>query len=324
MFTNDAIRTAIERTGDSPVATIQRVDAGQNHSYVVALADGSVRFLKVGTRFPDAFPAEPRTMTAVRRETDVPVPRVCATGRDPLGYPFAVYEHVPDAGYDWVRDLPETTARRLCREAGGHLASLHRWEFHSFGRVGPQDGGLGVVESRPYREMLAGSLDRQLDQLRAGRFADLCPALDEHGHRVLDAVDDDQISPALVHGDYRLDNLCLDPGADTVVAAVLDWELPTAADPLWDALMSLSLLTDGYGIAPALRRSLRVAFWGGYGNRPPCSPRWHCYELLARMRLARHLSTEMDGHPRPAIKERAGEHREAFDTLLDGTSYLRS
>ena len=42
----------------------------------------------------------------------------------------------------------------------------------------------------------------------------------------------------LVHGDYRLDNLVLDPGTQQV-RAVLDWEMSTLGDPLMDLALLL-------------------------------------------------------------------------------------
>ena len=38
----------------------------------------------------------------------------------------------------------------------------------------------------------------------------------------------------IVHGDYRMDNVLLDPTTPGKVAAVLDWELSTLGDPLAD------------------------------------------------------------------------------------------
>jgi aminoglycoside phosphotransferase (APT) family kinase protein len=41
-------------------------------------------------------------------------------------------------------------------------------------------------------------------------------------------------SGPIVHGDYRMDNVLLDPVTPGRVAAVLDWELSTLGDPLAD------------------------------------------------------------------------------------------
>jgi aminoglycoside phosphotransferase (APT) family kinase protein len=41
-------------------------------------------------------------------------------------------------------------------------------------------------------------------------------------------------SPSLVHGDFKLDNLLLDPMQSEPVGAVLDWEMCALGDPLID------------------------------------------------------------------------------------------
>ncbi|MBK5293170.1 MAG: phosphotransferase family protein [Acidobacteriia bacterium] len=45
--------------------------------------------------------------------------------------------------------------------------------------------------------------------------------------------------PALVHNDYKLDNLMLDPLDPSRIAAVLDWEMATVGDPMADLGLSL-------------------------------------------------------------------------------------
>jgi aminoglycoside phosphotransferase (APT) family kinase protein len=46
--------------------------------------------------------------------------------------------------------------------------------------------------------------------------------------------------PAIIHNDYKLNNLVLDPEDLRVVRAVLDWEMATVGDPLFDLAVSLS------------------------------------------------------------------------------------
>ncbi len=48
------------------------------------------------------------------------------------------------------------------------------------------------------------------------------------------------VGACLIHNDYRLDNLVLDPAQPTNVRAVLDWELATIGDPLMDLGSSLA------------------------------------------------------------------------------------
>lgn len=47
-------------------------------------------------------------------------------------------------------------------------------------------------------------------------------------------------APTIVHNDFKLNNLLLAPGALVPVVAVLDWEMTTIGDPLFDLGVSLS------------------------------------------------------------------------------------
>jgi aminoglycoside phosphotransferase (APT) family kinase protein len=49
---------------------------------------------------------------------------------------------------------------------------------------------------------------------------------------------------ALIHNDFKYDNLVLDPNDPTRVGAVLDWEMATIADPLMDLGTSLAYWID--------------------------------------------------------------------------------
>ena len=50
--------------------------------------------------------------------------------------------------------------------------------------------------------------------------------------------------PAFLHNDYKYDNLVLDPDDAGVVRAVLDWELSTVGDPLFDLGTTLAYWID--------------------------------------------------------------------------------
>jgi aminoglycoside phosphotransferase (APT) family kinase protein len=49
---------------------------------------------------------------------------------------------------------------------------------------------------------------------------------------------------ALIHNDYKYDNVVLDPGDHSRIRAVLDWEMATVGDPLMDLGTMLGYWTD--------------------------------------------------------------------------------
>jgi aminoglycoside phosphotransferase (APT) family kinase protein len=185
-------------------------------------------------------------MTALH-DTDVPVPETYALCEDPgvLGAPFYVMERVGGTPYRLAAELlplgPDRT-RALATRMVDILVTLHA--------VDPVAVGLGDF-GRP-----EGFLERQVRrwkrQLDASRSRPL-PAADEL-HAVLAGDVPADAAPAIVHGDYRLDNLLVD--GEGGVTAVLDWEMATLGDPLTDVALllayhALARLTTGQAVADA-------------------------------------------------------------------------
>ncbi|MFP8941453.1 phosphotransferase family protein [Streptomyces fenghuangensis] len=157
--------------------------------------------------------------------TEVPVPGAVLLCEDTavLGAPFYVMEYVEGTPYRTAEQLaplgPERT-RELVLGLSDALVKLHS--------VDPASVGLGDF-GRP-----EGFLERQLrrwgKQLDASRSREL-PGIDEL-HALLGSRMPASPAPAIVHGDYRLDNVLV--GADGRIAAILDWEMSTLGDPLTD------------------------------------------------------------------------------------------
>ncbi|MFF2118931.1 phosphotransferase family protein [Kitasatospora sp. NPDC058184] len=187
---------------------------------------------------------EYRVMTALR-DTGVPVPRTLLLDPDDetLGAPWYLMEYVPGTAHRDVAPLAALGERRvhaLGQRLVDTLATLHR--------IDPAAVGLADF-GRP-----EGYLERQLrrwsKQLAASRSRDL-PELDRLHARLAERLPASP-TPALVHGDYRLDNVLVDD-ADTITA-VLDWEMSTLGDPLTDIgllVMYTELAGVGGGIIPS-------------------------------------------------------------------------
>lgn len=158
----------------------------------------------------------------------VPVPAVLASTDEEVaaavGSPMLVTAHVDGLV---VRDrataagLDEASRGRLTSGVVRTLAALHEVDVDAIGLgdLARRDGYLARQIAR-WSAQLAGGSDRPL------------PVLEELAG-VLAATVPEQSGVTLVHGDYRLDNLIVDPGSGEV-RAVLDWELATLGDPLAD------------------------------------------------------------------------------------------
>jgi aminoglycoside phosphotransferase (APT) family kinase protein len=72
--------------------------------------------------------------------------------------------------------------------------------------------------------------------------------------RWLEANRPPEVRPALLHGDFHLDNCLLAPQPRIRVAAIIDWEMATIGDPLLDLGLLLAFWGDDRPEQPAMSR----------------------------------------------------------------------
>jgi aminoglycoside phosphotransferase (APT) family kinase protein len=159
-----------------------------------------------------------------------PVPAALAYSDDPavVGTPFFVMDHV-EGRVLWDPAMPDASPAERGATYGAMLDTLAR--LHA---VDPDSIGLADF-GRP-QGYVPRQIARWVKQYRASATAEI-PAMDRLA-ALLPTVRWPEHPPAVVHGDYRLDNLIL--AADgPEVRAVLDWELSTLGDPVADATYHL-------------------------------------------------------------------------------------
>lgn len=167
---------------------------------------------------------EYQVITALH-DTDVPVPLAYAlcSDADVLGAPFYVMAKVDGIAYrtaEQVAPLGPARIQAIAERMIDTLALLHA--------VDPGAVGLGEF-GRP-EGFLARQVRRWKKQLDASRSRPIA-GIDEL-HALLAADPPDGGDATIVHGDYRLDNILVD--ANDQLAAIVDWEMATLADPLTD------------------------------------------------------------------------------------------
>ncbi|MEU0195365.1 phosphotransferase family protein [Streptomyces afghaniensis] len=207
-----------------------RLIEGGRSNLTYAVSDGTSRWVvrrpPLGHVLATAhdMKREHRVISALH-PTAVPVPRpvLLCEDEEVLGAPFYVMEFAEGTPYrtaDQLAPLGPERTRGAVLNLVDALVELHAVDP---GEVGLADFG------RP-----EGFLDRQLrrwgKQLDASRNRELA-GIDEL-HATLGRRLPSSPAPAVVHGDYRLDNVLI--GEDDRIKAILDWEMSTLGDPLTD------------------------------------------------------------------------------------------
>lgn len=171
-----------------------------------------------------AVDREYKVISALYR-ADFPVPRPYVLCEDEaiVGTIFFIMEYV-DGRIFWELDLPDMDRDEraaIYDNANQTLAQLHNFDVE---KIGLADYG------RP-GNYFARQISRWSKQYRASETTKLA-GMDSLMEWLPEHIPQDE-STAVVHGDYRLDNIIIHPTEPRVIA-VLDWELSTIGHPLGD------------------------------------------------------------------------------------------
>ncbi len=194
-------------------------------SYVMRSKPGPVAKLLPSAH---AIEREYRVMHALR-STDVPVARMHALCDDEsvIGRAFYVMDYV-EGRVLWDQSLPgleKPERAAIYDEMNRVMATLHRVNpadvtLADYGRPGNYFARQIARWSKQYQASVTDPIDAM------DRLIEWLPAN-------IPASAHDEREVAIVHGDFRLDNMIFHP-TEARVVAVLDWELSTLGHPLAD------------------------------------------------------------------------------------------
>lgn len=224
------LRTAV--AGFEGPLTVRQFKGGQsNPTYLLTTPERRyvLRKKPPGVLLPSAHAVD-REFRVLRALLDTPVPvaRAQALCMDPavIGTPFYVMDHMQGrVFYDPAfESAPRDMRPRYLEQMNATIAHLHSVDYAAVGL-----GDYGKPSNYLTRQIARWSTQYQNEEASAGRVKALEKLIDWLPQHLPAA----EPTPAIVHGDFRVDNLMFHP-AEPRVVAVLDWELSTIGDPLAD------------------------------------------------------------------------------------------
>lgn len=225
--------------GRGPIAEVRQFPGGaSNLTYLLRMAEGPELILRrppAGTKAKGAHDMgrEFRIQSALKPVFgQVPTMVAYCTGEEsPVGSELYVMERlhglIPRRDFGFPMS-PEQTDR-LCDNAVDTLVALHSIDVEAVPGLAALNRGEGYVARQ------VGGWVRRLDNARTddtGDWSDITGWLDAHQPA--------DVGSAMIHNDYRLDNMVLAADDPTRIIGVLDWELATVGDPLMDLGCTLS------------------------------------------------------------------------------------
>lgn len=231
------MREHIESLPEDELEVRQFPSGASNLTYLVKIGDweGVLRRPPLGPVPPKAHDMgrESKLLTKLHEAFPLaPKPYFLCEDESVIGASFYVMERrkgvIVDDSFPEGVEPTEELRRGMSRMVVDTLVELHAvdWQKAGLGDLGRPEGFL--------ERQVKGWIGRY-DKAKTEEIEEVAP-LSEWIQRSIP-----ESPPAtIVHNDYKLNNLLLNPEDLTEVRAVLDWEMTTIGDPLFDLAVSLS------------------------------------------------------------------------------------
>jgi aminoglycoside phosphotransferase (APT) family kinase protein len=231
------LRERIEGLPEGRLEVWQFPSGASNLTYLVKIGgwEGVLRRPPLGPVPPKAHDMRRESMILTRINTVYPLapkPYFFCEDESVIGAPFYVMERrkgvVINASFpDGVEPTPEL-CRGISETVVNTIVQLHAIDYEAAGL-----SDLGYPEGFLERQV-KGWIGRY-DKAKTDEIPEVSALTDWLTRNVPESL-----PAAIIHNDYKLNNLLLNPDDLTEVRAVLDWEMTTIGDPLFDLAVSLS------------------------------------------------------------------------------------
>ena len=231
------MREHIEGLPEGKLEVWQFPSGASNLTYLVKIGDweGVLRRPPLGPVPPKAHDMERESRLLMKIHeafTLAPKPYFFTDDESIIGAQFYVMERrkgvIVDDEFPEGVETTEELCRGMSRMVADTLVELHAVDWPE---AGLED--LGRPEGFLQRQV-KGWIGRY-DEAKTEEIEEVGPLTDWLTKDIPESPD-----PTIVHNDYKLNNLVLNPDDLTEVRAVLDWEMTTIGDPLFDLAVSLS------------------------------------------------------------------------------------
>lgn len=239
--------------------TLEKFDIGQsNPTYLLKTQSKSYVLRRkppgVLLQSAHAVDREYRVMRALANTT-IPVPEVYALCKDDevIGSTFFVMEFLDSRTFvdPTLPGLSPRQRRALYEDQVDIIAKL--------AVIDPN--AIGLSDFGKPGNYMKRQINRWTKQYRASE-TEVIPEMEKLIDWLPQQIPNDRTRVALVHGDYRLDNLLIDPIEPRVIG-VIDWELSTLGHPFvdfsyWSTMLRLPRHTYHKGLSGTERTSLGI------------------------------------------------------------------